>query len=148
MPCRWQTHWRGSGALHKSHLISLSSEIDAEENLLGLTVSDIQSNVSVVGNSITGTLLYVSGYTGFSGDTSEQSGNYIALHCTAQDGDTITMRLINGIHEDPVTLDADGLVVVRVTNKDTQKLEFVATSTDGTSETQVYDLSGLTLNEE
>jgi len=125
--------------------MSLSSDIDAEENLLGKVVSDLQDDIEISGGSITGTLKYVTGYTGFSGDSSEQAGNYLAVVCTAQEGDTITARLIGGIHPNPVTLDSDGILIVRITDKDIQKLEFTATSADGTMETRVYDLSGLTL---
>ena len=125
--------------------MSLSSDIEAAENLLGKVVSDLQSDVEITGNQITGTLLYVDDYTGFSGDPAEQVGNYLAVVCTANEGDTITARLINGIHPNPVTLDSDGILIVRITNKDTQKLEFTATGADGSTETRVYDLSGLTL---
>ena len=143
-PGRRQAHRRGPCALHKSHLISVSSEIDEEENLLGLTVADLQSGVTVTGNAVSGTLLAVTGYTGFSGDPAEQSGHYLALVCTAQEGDTITAELIGGLHG-PVTLDDDGILIVRVTDKDAQKLKYTATAADGSSESRLLDLSGLTL---
>ena len=122
----------------------MSSEIDEEENLLGLTVADLQSGVTVTGNAVSGTLLAVTGYTGFSGDPAEQSGHYLALVCTAQEGDTITAELIGGQHG-PVTLDDDGILIVRVTDQDAQKLKYTATAADGSSESRLLDLSGLTL---
>ena len=55
--------------------MSLSADIDSSENLLGKTVDELQSEVSVSGDTISGTLLYVDDYTGFSGDPAEQAGN-------------------------------------------------------------------------
>lgn len=128
--------------------MSVSSDVGAETNLLGKVVADLQSGVTVSGSEITGTLLYVTGYTGFSGDATEQSGNYLALKCTAQSGDTITVDLVGGSHPGAVTLDDDGIVVLRITNKNTQKVRYVATAADGTTETREFGLSGLTLNAE
>ena len=45
------------------------------DNVLGKATSDLQDNVVVGANSITGTLKYVTGYTGFSSKVEEQSGN-------------------------------------------------------------------------
>lgn len=90
----------------------------------------------------------MTGYTGFSGITAEQSGNYLALHCTAATGYTIKARTINGLNDNYVTLDDDGIIIVKVLDKATQRLEFVAYDADGNTETQEYSLTGLTLNEE
>ena len=49
-------------------------------SLLGKELSDLQSGVSVGQDAIAGTLKYVTGYTGFSGDPAEQEGHYLALH--------------------------------------------------------------------
>ena len=126
--------------------MTLSADIESSVDLLGMSVTDLQEEVTVSGNAISGTLLYVTGYTGFSGDETEQSGNYLAVHCAAGEGDTITLELIGGTHG-PVTLDEDGLCVIRVTDKDTQKLHYTATGADGSTEDRIYDLSGLTLTE-
>ena len=97
---------------------------------------------------ISGKLKYVSGYTGFSGDPAEQEGNYIALHAeTDFEEDSITLELINGTVGHPVTLDSDGLMVVRISNKDTQKIKIVATKGPRTR-VKLYDLTGLELAEE
>lgn len=109
-------------------------------------MADLQSSVTVTGSAVSGTLLSVSGYTGFSGDPAEQSGHYLALVFTAQEGDTITVSLTNGLHG-PVTLDADGILIARITDKDAQMLVVTATAADGSAETREYDLSGLTLAE-
>ena len=125
--------------------MSLSSDIDEGENLLGLTVGDLQEDVVITGDKITGTLKYVTGYTGFSGDVTEQSGNYLAVVCTAQEGDTITVRLTAGRVTRPITLGDDGILIARITDKDAQRLIYTATAADGSTETREFDLSGLTL---
>jgi hypothetical protein len=55
----------------------------------------------------------VTGYTGFSGDPAEQSGNYLALHATADDGAVIQAKL-QGSPLDWVTLDEDGIIISRL----------------------------------
>ncbi len=65
------------------------------------------------GNGISGISHWVTGYTGFSGVTEEQSGNYLALHATADNGAVIQSKLQGG----PlgwVTLDSDGIVICRL----------------------------------
>ena len=121
--------------------VGLSGSVD----LLGKTADDLQTGVEVENGAITGTLKYVTGYTGFSGDVEEQSGNYLALKVTAVEGATITVELINGTVGHPVTLDEDGMIVIRITNKSTQSVQVVATK-DSKSEVFNFSLSGLTLN--
>lgn len=121
--------------------VGLSGSVD----LLGKTADDLQTGVEVGNGAITGTLKYVTGYTGFSGDVEEQSGNYLALKVTAVEGATITVELINGTVGHPVTLDEDGMIVIRITNKSTQSVQVVATK-DSKSEVFNFSLSGLTLN--
>ena len=125
--------------------LSVDSDISAGTDLLGKSVSDLQTGITIGDNAITGTLKYVADYTGFSGDVSEQSGNYLALHCEAAGSDRITVELINGTVGHPVQLDDDGLIVVRITDKTTQKIKVVAYEGANTVE-KVYDLTGLTLN--
>lgn len=120
--------------------VGLSGDVD----LLGKEADDLQEDVEVANGAITGTLKYVTGYTGFSGDVSEQSGNYLAIKVTAVEGATITVELINGTVGHPVTLDEDGMIVIRIADKTTQSVEVVATK-DSLSETQRFSLTGLTL---
>ena len=116
-------------------------------DLLGKDITDLQSNVSVGANGIiSGTLLYLDDYTGFSGDPAEQVGNYLAVKATAADGATIEAELIGGVHG-PVTLDSDGILIARITNPKKQKLRFTAT-VSGKSDTIIYSLKGLTLEAE
>ena len=75
----------------------------------------------------------------------ENSGNYLVLHCTTPgvEAATITSEVIGGVHG-PVTLDEDGIVISRITDKDTQTIEVVAYK-DGESDSVTLDLSNLVL---
>ena len=123
----------------------VDTDIQASTDLLGKSVSDLQSDINVTDTAITGTLKYVTDYTGFSGDVSEQSGNYLALHIdTNEPADSITVELVNGTLGHPVTLDSDRLIIIRITNKATQKVRVVVNK-DGMQQVKEYSLAGLTL---
>ena len=116
------------------------TEIAPEEDLLGKVVSDLQDSIKIEEDKITGTLKYVTGYTGFSSKTEEQSGNYLALHNISNIGEPIFVELINGF-SGPVQLDADGIIVLRIANNE-QKVK--VTCGDLVKE---YSLSELTLQD-
>ena len=92
--------------------VSIASDTD----LLGKVISDLQSDITIGENEITGTLNHVTGYTGFSGEPELQSGNFLALHITTNDGAPISVELIGGKYG-PVTLDEDGIIIFRIANK-------------------------------
>ena len=102
----------------------------------------------VVGeDSITGTLKHVTGYTGFSSNVSEQTGNYLALKIEeVPDNSTTVVELVGGT-KGPVTLDEDMNIVLLIKNKDTQKVKVTVTK-DQESVTKTYSLAGLTLETE
>lgn len=108
-------------------------------------MSDLQEDIVVGKDKITGTLKAVSGYTGFSGDVSEQAGNFLALHCDVPDtvGYTITAELVGGLHG-PVNLDPDGLIIFRISSN-TQKVKITASKTGLDSVTYLYSIADLTL---
>lgn len=106
-------------------------------------MTDLQSGIKVGRTAVTGTLKYVTGYTGFSGNEELQSGHYLALHFAAEDADRITVQLINGDYP-PVELDEDGINIFRIKNKDSQAINVVAYSENGVT-SRIYDLTGLTL---
>lgn len=118
---------------------------DGEANLLGKTVKSLQENIVVGDSDITGTLKYVTGYTGFNGsDPSEQKGNYLALKVeTDAEDPTATVELVGGT-KGPVTLDDDMNIVLLIKNKDTQSVKVTVSSETG-SATKTYRLSGLKL---
>lgn len=127
--------------------MSVDTGISASEDLLGKYITDLQSNIVVSDGNVRGTLKYVTEYTGFSGDPAEQSGNYLALHfATVPDADSITVELINGSVGHPITLDSDGICIFRISDKDTQYIEVVATKDDRTITKTLY-LQGLVLED-
>lgn len=111
--------------------------------MLGKSVSDLQSNITVGGNAITGTLRYVTGYTGFSSKTEEQSGNYLVIHCAAEDADSVTVEVVGG-DKGPVTLDADGIIILRIKNN-SQKIRVTAYKDGAIATVRTYSLNNLNL---
>lgn len=129
--------------------MTVDANVPASEDLFGKVVSDLQSNVSVGTNSITGTLKYVSDYTGFSSKTAEQSGNYLAIHCTVPGTtpDEITVTVNQGTAGER-RLDSDGLIVLRIADKDQQSITVKAKKTGLETVTKTFTLTGLTLQSE
>lgn len=125
--------------------VTISAVAD-DVDLLGKDAGDLQEDVEIANDAITGTLKYVTEYTGFSSNVEEQSGNYLAIKVEA-DADTITVELVGGTVGHPVTLDSDGMIVIRITNTTTQSITVVATK-GNVSETYNLSLSGLTLTPE
>ena len=120
---------------------------DSESTLFGVSVSDMQSGITVSDDAIEGTLKFVDG--GWDAGTwseEESKGNYIALAVEADDGATVTVELVGGVHG-PTTLDDDMNIVIRVTDEQTQTIRVISTL-DGESVTKVFDLTGLTLEPE
>ena len=113
--------------------------------MLGKSVTDLQSDIVVGTNSITGTLKHVTGYTGFSGEASEQSGNYLALHFASDDADSITVELIGGASGlGEQTLDLDGILIARIVSGN-ERLCVRAYKDGLIGNVRTYNLSGLTL---
>lgn len=106
-------------------------------------MSDLQSNVAVSDSGITGTLHYVTGFTNFSSEPTEQEGNYLALKFEAAEGATTTVEIVGGT-KGPVTLDEDMNWVGLIKNKNTQSIK-VKTTMGGESVEKTYSLTGLTL---
>lgn len=128
-------------------MIGLSVEAeDGQTELFGKLVSDLQTGVVVGNDNITGTLKYVTGYTGFSGDPELQEGNFVALKVTAEEGTTVKMKLDGGVGG-WVTLDSDMNIVIRVTDKDAQRVLVEATK-GGVTVTDSFALSGMTVETE
>lgn len=125
--------------------LTVDTNIGADVDLFGKYIADLQSDVVVGDDAITGTLNWISDYTGFSGDVSLQSGNYIGIHCSVPDVDdvTITVTVTN-----PSVLDADGIVVCRIADKDSQTITVVASKDGCESVTKTFALTGLVCEEE
>lgn len=122
-----------------------ASVITDSRDLLGKTASDLQENVSISdANVISGTLHHIENWTEFDSNPSINTGNFIALHFETDAPDsTISVKVTN-----PVTLDEDGDVILRIADKDSQTITVVASATGYESVTEVYTLTGLTLESE
>ena len=113
--------------------------------LFNTSVSDMQTDVNVVGNVIVGNLKYLS-----TGDlvTTWGAGNFIALKFVIINPNITYSDIKVGLNPSEssglVTLDADLNGAFKVTNKDTQAFNVVVTK-DGKEYTTEYVLSGLTV---
>ena len=145
---------RCSGALtvpYSAIVIESSSSVyldiepdDPNETRYGKSVSDLQSDVVINDDSIAGTLKYVTGYTGFSGDTALQSGNYLAFSLDVPNGATTTLQLLNnGGSGTPVDLGSDDYAVAYIRNKNAKLV--VTTTLAGVSVSKTYSLRLLKL---
>lgn len=95
----------------------------------------------ITDDAITGTLKYVTGYTGFSSKAEEQAGNYLAVAVSSVPGAEIKAKLDgDGKHFKTVT---DGFLVVRLADT-TLPLKLTATY-GGKTVTRTLSLAGLTL---
>ena len=90
-------------------------------------MNELQSDVVVSDDEMTGTLKYVDGYVDFSSNVSEQSGNYLALKIEAEPAEAETVVEIVGGTKGPVTLDDDMNIVLLIKNKDTQSIKVTTT---------------------
>lgn len=125
-----------------------SVTVEAESGsttVFGTDVSDIQSNVSVSGDKITGTLKYLA-----EGElpTTWGAGNFLVLKFSDFDADA--EKVLVGLEPSyggglvDILPDPDKNGAFKITDKDHQK--FVVKSIDGDrTRTQYYDLSGLTV---
>lgn len=131
--------------------LSLAPESGSVE-VFGKAVSDLQTSIAISDEgAITGTLKYVTGYTGYSQSPELQSGNFLALTLADNDFSEYTSVKVgldpsegSGLVE--IRNDPDHNVVARIADATTQKFVIVASNYFG-SVTQEYDLSDLTINE-
>ena len=112
--------------------------------MLGKAVNELQRDVIIADNEVTGTLKYINGYVGFSSNVSEQSGNYLAIKIDTEPVEAKTVVELVGGTKGPVTLDEDRNIVLLIKNKDTQSIK-VTVNNEGNSSTKTYKLTGLTL---
>lgn len=85
-------------------VLSVDADIEDSVDLLGKKASDLQNGVFIDDGKVFGTIKYVNGYEGFSGNPKEQQGYYLVLHYESDGADSIK---VNG-----VTLDDDGLHIL------------------------------------
>lgn len=122
--------------------MSVDTSIPEGVSLFGKELDDLQENIVIGDTGISGTLKYVTGYTGFSGDPDLQQGNFLALHVNVPDDATVTVKLTN-----TVTLDEDRTIVLRIADKSSQTITIVVSKAGAESITKTFSLTGLTCNE-
>lgn len=115
--------------------------LSRDTTVLGKPVIELQKGVTVFENQIAGQLNYVANYTGYSADSSENSGHFLALKFADSEGATTTVQRSDS--ESASTLDSDKICVFRIT-ENTKTITVVSTR-NSESLTKVFDLSGLTL---
>lgn len=86
--------------------VTVSDDIDADEDLFGKTISDIQSPIQVIEDVIYGQSKEID-YPNFSSKPNEKHGHYIAFHVSQPENITDATIKVNG-----VTLDSDGIIVL------------------------------------
>lgn len=96
---------------------------DSSVDLFGKNCEDLQEDIAVANGAITGTLKYVTGYTGFSGKAKEQKGNFIAIKVTNSSADEIYAGIAPSVSgKELVKLEADGIIVIQVNDHENQEI--------------------------
>ena len=120
--------------------LAMDFDIAVDTDLLGKVVGDLQSNMAVDADGhVTGTSKYVTGYTGYSSKASEKKGNFVAFHVAV--GDLVIGTSVN-IKCNNVSLDPDGLFVMRFVDGAKKQKAIITASKDGhESFTRMFDFS-------
>lgn len=128
------------------------SVMGGTSTVYGVDVSDIQNNVSLTGNDFAGTLKYLTGDNAIVSEWGE--GNFLAITFTADnwsDYDSVKVGLepSQGAGMQELIGHLDDLdSVFKIGNDVTQKFKIIASKAGKPTRTQVYDLSGLVLEED
>lgn len=119
--------------------------VDGGTEPYGKPVSELQSDVTIHGDEIHGTLHYVKEYSEFSSSPDQQEGNFLALSLAGDKGTTVKTEVIGGTAGER-TVD-DGFCVYRLTNPAEQKIK-VTVEKGEAKESVTYDLTNLILEED
>lgn len=125
-------------------MISLAvNAADGGAQYYGKKVSELQENVNVSEDAISGELKSVEDYS--EAFPEEKSGHFLALTFTFDEGTTVKTKVIGGKNTD-VDATKDKYCVYLIQNKDTQKIQITATKGEQSVE-KTYSLTGLVLAE-
>lgn len=124
--------------------LRVDADIAAGTDLHGKVVSDLQSGIVVGSNAITGTLKYVSDYTGYSEDPEDQKGNYIALHMAVPGEEDVSISCGIGTTS---AVGSDGIAVLIVKSLATP-ITVTASKAGYDSVTKTFNISNLVLESE
>lgn len=123
---------------------------DSDGKMFDVDVSDLQDDISISGNNVSGTLKFLSGSNPITDHWGE--GNFFAFQLSADDWTDYTSVKVgvdpsqgSGLVE--IIDDPDKNGIVKIADKNVQKFMIVATDGKKTKK-QVYDLSGLTIEDD
>ena len=144
-----QSGWLCSASADKPLISVALAPESADAEAFGVTADDLQSNLAVSGDQITGTLKNISDGTVWDSgtwDEGESTGHFLFVKATdIPEGAVATLEVYGGTHG-PTALSEDLNGVVRITDKDNQKL-ILTVAYEGVREQKIYGLKGLTLAE-
>lgn len=118
--------------------------VKGDTELFGEAVSSLQEDIEIIGDKVFGISNYVTGYTGFSDTTDEQSGNYVALQLVMPSTATANISVI-GASATSVKMGDNGMFVARI-GEDTNKVLAEITN-NGETISAIYNLQGVLLGE-
>lgn len=110
-----------------------------EGEVYGKNVTDLQDNIQIKGDKVSGTLKYVKGYDKFEKGA---EGNFLAIEVEeAKNGDTVSFELSDSEKKGTGTLNSKDYYLVCKIHVNTQKITLKNGETS-----KVLDLTGLTLS--
>lgn len=110
--------------------------------------AQLQSDIKIEGTTVTGTLHYVTDFTGYTGGGEPIPGYYLCTHYIPESEDTdVHVFKTNGVTGDKILSRPDLALCSQITDKETQKLQIYAERNGVKGATIELDLSGLTLEE-
>lgn len=116
---------------------------DDEGTALGVTVSELQTGVTITGEKISGTLHHKDNFEAFS--KTDNSGYFLALKVEYPEDAEVKFTLIGGSTKDKKFPKGDHQLVVKIKDAASQKLKIDITK-GGETGSVTYDLSGLQLD--
>lgn len=110
-------------------------------------VKDLQSNVTIVEDNISGMLHYTEGFNkAYPNDESKQKGYYLILDCKSDQDATVKFKMEGGgASGTEKTMKAGGDQMICYVKSNQQKLKFTVTKGQKTA-TRTFDFTGVTLN--
>ena len=113
--------------------------------VLGKSVTELQSGITVSDDAITGKLVLTNDYTGYSSNVSEQSGAYLVLQANStNENAAITAEIVDATDASVKMLD-DGILIARCGLMFIdQKLRITASAYGYLPVVKEFDLHGLT----
>lgn len=120
----------------KSTLALTITPYTGDEDLWGKKASDLQENIAITNNVVSGTCYYVEGYD-------PELNHFLVLKAVSNDANAkITAQIIGG-QSGPIELDPDGICLFKIASIE-QSLQYVV-SINGISKTYNLSLANLTL---